>query len=300
MDPYDEYDDPDQLQGIFDDCEEKWDSEYEDALTDRMHRQAEYEAKTNNPPYIPSSPISSLAKQYKEGELILSDFNQKKLEMEEIKKSKELNAKLVSIIKNIFINFILVFIVIAVCDIGRGLIYMLVDINYSRHFTYSGYDLIRMVLYFIFKTILNTMHLQFWYYFIIIIQQCQFYQKKLEIQKIKKFKELNAILISTIKNLIINFILVFIVIAVCDIGRRHLYMLVDINYFRHFTYSGYDLIRMVLYFIFKTILNTLHLQFWYYFIIIIQQCQFSQICYCFIRILLRMSNWLTRIKIKDR
>ena len=175
MDQYDEYNDPDQLQGIFDNHEDEWDSEYEDALTDRMHRQAEYEAKINNPPYIPSSPISSLAKRYKDGELILSDFNQKKLEMEKIKKSKELNAKLFSIIKNFIINFILVFIIIALCDLGRRLLYMLVDINYFRHLTYTDCDLARMLFYSIFEIFLNTLHLQFWYYFIIIIQQFQFF-----------------------------------------------------------------------------------------------------------------------------
>ena len=172
MDQYDEYNDPDQPKDNFGTCESEWDSEYEDAL----HRQAELEAKINSydPRYVPPPIFSSLPNQYKDGDLILSEFNQKKLEMDKIRKSKEFYAKLISNIKNLIVNFIHIFIIIMVCDLGRRLLYMLVDILLFRQLTYSFYDLVRMVLYFIFESFLNTLHLQFWYYFIVIVQQFHF------------------------------------------------------------------------------------------------------------------------------
>ena len=51
--------------------------------------------------------FQSILDQYKEEETILSDFNQKKLEMDKINKSNQLNAKLVSMVKNYIFNFLL-------------------------------------------------------------------------------------------------------------------------------------------------------------------------------------------------
>ena len=181
MDQYDEYDDPDQLKDIFSSSEQEWDSEYEDALTDRMHRQAEQEARinANNPHYIPPTPIPSMLDQYKEGDLILSDFNQERLEMKKIKQSKEFNAKLISIIKNSIFNFIYIFIGVLfqsnLCDLGRRLFHMQVVIQQFRQLTGEYQYLIQMVSESIFDAFLVTLHLQFWYYFIFVIQQNQFH-----------------------------------------------------------------------------------------------------------------------------
>ena len=156
MDQYDEYDDPDQLNGIYDDNENEWDSEYEDALTDWMHREAERQARINakNPHYIPPPISSMLHMQYKEGEVILSDYNQEKLEKEKMKKTKELNAKLISIIKNSVFNFIYIFIAALLCVLGRRSIYMPVDIQHFRQLTWEYQYLIQMVLDSIFDAII--------------------------------------------------------------------------------------------------------------------------------------------------
>ena len=53
MDQYGEHDYPFQLEGIFSDDETKWDSDYEDASTKKMHQQAQQQVRTNanNPHY---------------------------------------------------------------------------------------------------------------------------------------------------------------------------------------------------------------------------------------------------------
>ena len=166
MDQYDEYNDPDPLKGIFSEAESERDSEYEDALTEQMHQQAEQQAiaDNNNPHYKPF-PISLRWSKYKEGEIILSDYNREKIRLNKIKKIKELIVKLLFIIKNLIFNFICILVLGMFNDLGQRLFLF----SSLCHFDWNPHHFVQIIFDLIFNSTIMTIQLQFWFYFNLIL-----------------------------------------------------------------------------------------------------------------------------------